>query len=80
MLNLESSGNITVIAREIDPVPVRESLASTPEPAIHYLCKRCQASLTTEPEYEDHDWFLRCLACGAKNLLALSFQIVGWRR
>ena len=82
MLAYECSGNTTVISdsRELDPVPEREPVASTLESATKYLCKRCHAELTTEPEYEDYDWFLRCLVCGAKNLLALSFQIMGWRR
>ena len=83
MLDLQSSRNITAIAEshEIEPMPERESTAtSKQEPTIKYACKRCQALLTTEPEYADYDWFLRCLACGAKNLLTLSFQIIGWRR
>ena len=82
MLAYECSGNTTAISdsRELDPVPEWEPVASTPESTTQYVCKRCQAELTTEPEYEDYDWFLRCLGCGAKNLLALSFQIIGWRR
>ncbi len=82
MLNLEPSPNTTAIAdsRETYPVPEKESATSKQEPAIQYACKRCQAALTSEPEYEDYDWFLRCLVCGAKNLLVLSFRIVGWRR
>lgn len=82
MLNPEPSGNTTTIAdsRELDPVPERDLAAARQETAVQYACKRCQAGLTAEPEYEDTDWFLRCLGCGAKNLIALSFQIVGWRR
>ena len=82
MLDLQSSRNIAAIAEshEIEPVPERESAISKQEPPIKYACKRCQAALTSEPEYEDYDWFLRCLACGARNLLTLSFQIIGWRR
>ena len=82
MLDLQSCRNTTAIAdsREIDPLPGKEVATSKREPAIQYACKRCRASLTTEPEYADYDWFLRCLVCGAKNLLVLSFQIVGWRR
>ena len=82
MLDLQSSRNITAIAEshEIEPLAEREVATSKREPAIQYACKRCQASLTTEPEYADYDWFLRCLVCGAKNLLTLSFQIIGWRR
>ena len=82
MLNLQSSRNITAIAdsRETDPVPERDSSTSKQEPAIQYACKRCHAALASKPEYEDYDWFLRCLDCGAKNLLTLSFQIIGWRR
>jgi len=82
MLDIEPCRNTTAIAdsREIDPVPERELANSTQQAAVQYACKRCQAAMTTEPEYEDYDWFLRCLVCGAKNLLALSFQIIGWRR
>ena len=82
MLTYESYGNTTAMSdsRELDSGPEREPVASTSESATHYLCKRCQAALTTEPEFEGYDWFLRCLLCGAKNLLALSFQIIGWRR
>lgn len=61
-------------------VPGKEPATSKQEPETLYRCKRCRAVLTSEPEYEDYDWFLRCLVCGAKNLLVLSFQIVGWRR
>jgi hypothetical protein len=80
MLSLESSTTAIADSRESEPVPERKSATSMQEPAFQYACKRCQASLTAEPEYEDYDWFLRCLGCGAKNLLLLSFQIVGWRR
>jgi DNA-directed RNA polymerase subunit RPC12/RpoP len=82
MLDLQYSRNIPALAEshEIEPVLERESAASNQEPTIKYACKRCQAALTSEPEYEDYDWFLRCLDCGAKNLLVLSFQIIGWRR
>jgi hypothetical protein len=82
MLDLESSRTTTEIAdcSKIEPLPGKEVATSKQEPAIQCACKCCQASLTTEPEYADYDWFLRCLVCGAKNLLVLSFQIVGWRR
>ena len=82
MSDLESSRNTTAIAdsRETDPVPESQSANSRQELAIQYACKRCQTALISEPEYEDYDCFLRCLVCGSKNLLALSFQIIGWRR
>jgi len=82
MLDLESDRNTTAIADadEIDPVPESQLAPSRQEPAVQYSCIRCQAALTSEPKYEDYDWFLRCLVCGAKNLLVLSFRIVGWRR
>lgn len=82
MLAYDCSGNTTAISdsRELDPVPERELVVSTPESPTQYLCKRCQAALTAGPEFEDYDWFLRCLVCGAKNLLTLGFQIIGWRR
>ena len=69
---------ILIACREVEVDPKAELM--NPESAPQYLCKRCQTLLASEPEYEDYDWFLRCLTCGAKNLLALSFRIVGWRR
>ena len=33
-------------------------------------CLHCGESLTSEPEKEKGFWFLRCLSCGAHNILA----------
>lgn len=54
-------------------------------------CKQCGVTLTGVPEPDHHEWFIRCLVCGAKNVVATilhvigrqivsaSVQIVGWR-
>jgi hypothetical protein len=34
-------------------------------------CKRA-------PEQEAGDWLIRCLACGARNIVPV-FKLVGWR-
>jgi hypothetical protein len=45
-----------------------------------HFCHNCGAALTMQPEKEAGDLFLRCLACGAKNLLGFKVSIVGCRR
>jgi hypothetical protein len=45
-----------------------------------FFCRRCQSPLVVSPEWECGDWFMRCLVCGARNLLAISIEIVGWKR
>ncbi len=36
----------------------------------HTPCLHCGEGLTSEPEKEKGFWFIRCLACGACNILA----------
>jgi hypothetical protein len=43
-------------------------------------CRHCLSQLDAKLEWESGDWFIRCLVCGARNLLAISIEIVGWRR
>jgi hypothetical protein len=47
---------------------------------IEHHCSNCATVLAGMPEYEHSEWFLRCRACGAKNLLALTLTIIGYRR
>lgn len=51
-------------------------------------CAHCQAVLTECPEFEYEDWIVRCLECGAKNVIdsrivnadsKIAFAVVGWR-
>jgi hypothetical protein len=42
-------------------------------------CKRCGAELNAEPEVSEGDIVLRCLVCGAFNMLVAVLEIVGWR-
>ena len=51
----------------------------TEQPTILY-CLNCLSQLGAKPEWESGDWFIRCLVCGARNLLAITIEIVGWRR
>lgn len=37
---------------------------------IHYYCIHCGEELVSAPEKEEGYWFVRCLACGAHNVLA----------
>ena len=43
-------------------------------------CKRCHAILMEQPEYEFGEWFIRCLGCNVKNLVAAGLEVVGWRK
>ena len=43
-------------------------------------CTRCCAVLLNAPEYEQGEWFIRCLECGVKNLLASGIEIIGWKK
>lgn len=50
-------------------------------------CAHCQADLSECPEREFEDWIMRCLACGAKNVIEVvafnslmtTVEVVGWR-
>jgi hypothetical protein len=50
------------------------------EEPTFFFCRRCQSPLVASPEGECGDWFIRCLDCGARNQLAITIKIVGWRR
>jgi len=50
------------------------------EPPTILNCRHGMSQLVADPEWDEGDWFIRCLVCGARNLLAISIQIVGWRR
>ena len=54
-------------------------MLQTEQPTILY-CRHCLSQLVGNPEWESGDWFIRCLVCGARNLLAITIEIVGWRR
>src|SRR5438270_2542283 len=47
-------------------------------PMITYHCLRCGEELSRGPEKDCGDWFLPCLSCGARNILAPLFGLVGW--
>jgi hypothetical protein len=51
----------------------------TEQPTILY-CRHCLSRLVANSEWDDGDCFIRCLVCGARNLLAITIEIVGWRR
>jgi hypothetical protein len=51
----------------------------TEQPTILY-CRQCLSRLEANPERESDVWFIRCLTCGVKNLLAITIEILGWRR
>ena len=38
---------------------------------LHH-CTRCSEELAGNPEKERGDWFIRCLGCGARNIIALA--------
>ena len=54
-------------------------MLQTEQPTILY-CRHCLSKLVANPEWESGDWFIRCLTCGARNLLAITVEIMGWRR
>jgi hypothetical protein len=41
-------------------------------------CKHCDQPLMASPELEFGEWFIRCLNCGAKNIVTDGLQVVGW--
>ena len=43
-------------------------------------CKHCGEALMDSPEYSEGEWFIRCLDCGVKNLVAIGIEIIGWRK
>jgi DNA-directed RNA polymerase subunit RPC12/RpoP len=47
---------------------------------MHYeQCIKCSAPLLYPLEQDKGDMILRCIICGAKNIVKASVQIVGWR-
>lgn len=46
--------------------------------SFRHTCLHCGQELTQDPEKERGDWFLRCLGCGARNILAPILGLVGW--
>lgn len=45
-------------------------------------CAHCQADLSECPEKEFGDWIVRCLECGAKNIIEIviaDVAVLGWR-
>ena len=68
----------------INHTPMIETLPCSPL----LRCAHCQADLSECPEIEFEDWIVRCLECGAKNVIDvgatyqqsnLAVEIVGWR-
>ena len=53
-----------------------QSLNPTP---MNYTCTHCGRALTMSPEPDGGDWIIRCLACGARNVIVPIFKLVGWR-
>jgi hypothetical protein len=47
---------------------------------VEHHCSNCAIILSGVPEYEHSEWFVRCSACGAKNLLEVKLTIIGCRR
>jgi DNA-directed RNA polymerase subunit RPC12/RpoP len=46
---------------------------------MSYNCVHCGRQLTTVPEPDADDWVIRCLACGARNVITSALKLVGWR-
>ena len=83
MVELERFGNPTTETLchvPIDPAHTEASLPPHRERLTEYLCRHCESPLSTDPECEDGEWFLRCLVCGAKNVIVVRLQIIGWKR
>lgn len=45
----------------------------------HQSCRHCDTELDSSPERSEGDWFIRCLSCGAKNIVIPVLQVIGWR-
>ena len=46
---------------------------------MSYTCTHCGQALTTSPEPDAGDWIIRCLSCGARNIIVPILKLVGWR-
>jgi DNA-directed RNA polymerase subunit RPC12/RpoP len=44
-----------------------------------YNCAHCGRQLSSSPEQDAGDWIIRCLACGARNIIIPVFKLMGWR-
>ncbi len=44
-----------------------------------WTCHNCSTSLHTKFEHERGGTIVRCIACGAKNIVAATYQIIGWK-
>ncbi len=44
-----------------------------------YNCAHCGRALSAAPEQDAGDWIIRCLLCGARNVIIPIFKLVGWR-
>lgn len=61
-------------------------IETLPSPPL-LRCAYCQAVLSECPEKEIEDWIVRCLECGAKNVIEIAIfnspvadvEVVGWR-
>jgi len=40
--------------------------------SLHLTCKNCAYPLFTSPEQDQRGMILRCIRCGAKNILGIS--------
>jgi RNase P subunit RPR2 len=43
------------------------------------MCKNCDQPLMSTPEFEFGEWFVRCLSCGAKNIVTPGLHVIAWR-
>ena len=46
---------------------------------MNYHCAHCGRPLTSSPEQDAGDWIIRCLVCGARNIVVPILKFVGWR-
>lgn len=61
-------------------------IKTLPSPPL-LCCAHCQAVLSECPEKEFEDWIVRCLECGARNVIEIAIfnspltdvEVVGWR-
>jgi len=43
------------------------------------VCIHCGRTLNSSPEPDAGDWIIRCLSCGARNIIVPVLKFVGWR-
>jgi DNA-directed RNA polymerase subunit RPC12/RpoP len=44
-----------------------------------YNCAECASALDQAPERSEGAWVIRCLACGARNIIVPIFKLVRWQ-